>query len=364
MKAAILYEVDKPFVVEEIDKPRPREREVLVRMVATGLCHTDLSAANGSIPVPLPIVLGHEGAGIVDAVGEGVTRLRPGDHVILSVFPYCGNCEYCLKGKQYLCRTAAGSHFSGLMADGSRRLKGKNGQELNHFFAQSSFAEFAVVHENTAAKIREDAPLDKVCILGCGANTGIGSVLNTARVQAGETMAAFGCGGVGLSGIMAGKVAGAGKIIAVDIDDKKLSLARELGATHTINSAKMDPVKEIMEITELGVDYAFEYIGNTNVMTQAFDSTAPGGKTVIVGAGPVGSKLSIDNMALLTPKTIEGCVEGSVRPQVDFPRYVEMFMNKKLPIDRVITHTFPFKEINEAVQFMKSGEMVKGVLIF
>lgn len=364
MKAAVLYELNRPFVVEEIDKPVPREREVLVKIVATGLCHTDLSAANGTIPVPLPIVLGHEGAGIVEKVGPGVTKHRPGDHVILSVFSYCGNCNYCLTGRQYLCQVAASTFFSGILADGSRRLRKKDGQELSHFFAQSSFAEFAVVHENTAVKIREDAPLDKVCVLGCGATTGIGSVFNTACVQPGETMAVFGCGGVGLSGIMAAKVAGAGKIIAVDILDEKLVLARELGATHTINSSKKDPVREIRGITGLGVDYAFEYIGNTNVMAQAFDSTAPGGKTIIVGAGPAGSKLNIDNMALLTPKTIMGCVEGSVRPQVDFPRYVEMFMDNKIPLDRIITHTFPFEEINKALQFMKSGEMIKGVLLF
>ncbi|MFH0812967.1 MAG: Zn-dependent alcohol dehydrogenase [Pseudomonadota bacterium] len=364
MKAAVLYELNRPFVVEEIDEPIPHEREVLVKIVAAGLCHTDLSAANGTIPVPLPIVLGHEGAGIVEAVGERVTRLSPGDHVILTVFPYCGNCNYCLTGRQYLCQTAASTFFSGIMVDGSRRLKRKDGKELNHFFAQSSFAEFAVVHENTAVKIREDAPLDKVCILGCGASTGIGSVLNTARLQPGETLAVFGCGSVGLSGIMAAKVAGAGKIVAVDVVDKKLVLAKELGATHTVNSSKKDPVQEIKEITGLGTDYAVEYIGNTDVMAQAFDSTCPGGTTIIVGAGPFGSKLNIDNMTLLTPKTIMGCVEGSMRPQVDLPRYVEMFMDNKIPLGKIITHTFPLEEINEGFRLMKSGEMVKGVLIF
>ncbi len=364
MKAAILYQTKKPLVIEDIEVPEPEEGEVLVKLVATGVCHTDLHPIKGDFPVPLPIVLGHEGAGIVKKVGKGVTSVKPGDHVVLSVMPYCGRCRYCLIGKPYLCIVAWPTIFGGTLLNGAKRLRKKDGQELNHFFGQSSFAEYALVYETTVVKIRDDAPLDKVALFGCGVTTGVGAVVNTAKVEAGATVAIFGCGGVGLSGIMACKMVGAGKIIAVDVVDKKLEFAREFGATHTINASKEDPVQKIKELTVFGADYSFEFVGNVNVMAQAFDTTCPGGKTIIIGGAPVGQKVSLDAMSILTEKMLLGTAGGSLRPAIDIPRYVELYMEKKLDLDRLITKRFPLEEINKAFEAMEKGEVARSVIVF
>jgi len=289
MKAAILYEPKKALIIEDIPIPEPKDGEVLVKLAATGVCHTDLHPVKGDMPVPLPIVLGHEGAGIVEKTGKAVTTLKPGDHVVLSVMPYCGKCRSCLSGRPYLCEFGWQNVFGGTMLDGSRRLRKPDGVELSHFFCQSSFAEYAVVDERTAVKIRDDAPLDKVCVMGCGASTGIGTVVNTAKVEAGASVAVFGCGGVGLCAIMASRLVGAGKIIAVDVVEGKLDLASEFGATHTINARKENPVEKVREITLGGADYSMEFIGNVDAMAQAYDSTRPGGKAIVVGAAPVGT---------------------------------------------------------------------------
>jgi Zn-dependent alcohol dehydrogenase len=365
MKGAVLYQPKQPLVVEDIVVPDPHDDEVLVKVVATGVCHTDLHPIKGDMPIPLPTVLGHEGAGIVEKVGKGVTSVKPGDHVVLSVMPFCGKCRYCLIGKQYLCIMAWPTVFGGTLLNGSKRLKKKDGTELNYYFGQSSFADYALVHESTPVKVRDDAPLDKIAVLGCGATTGIGAVLNTANVQAGSSVAMFGCGGVGLSGIMAAKLVGAVKIIAVDVIDKKLEMARDFGATHTINSSKEDPVQKIKDLTGgFGADYSFEFIGNVNVMAQAFDATCPGGKTIIIGAAPVGQKVALDGMALLTEKTVVGTAGGSLRPGVDIPRYVDLYMEKKLDFDRLITRTYPLEDINKAFEAMEKGEVARSVIVF
>jgi S-(hydroxymethyl)glutathione dehydrogenase/alcohol dehydrogenase len=364
MKAAILYEINKPLVIEDIPIPQPRDNEVLVKIVATGVCHTDLHPIKGDLPVPLPIVLGHEGAGIVKKVGNGVKNLKEGDHVILPVMPFCGACPSCHMGKPYLCLTTAPLLFAGTMVDGTKRLFRENGEELNHFFCQSSFAEYAVADFRGAVKIREDAPLDKVAVFGCGATTGIGSIVNTAKVEAGARIAIFGCGGVGLSAIMAARMVGAGLIIAVDITESKLKMAQEFGAHITINGSNENPVERILEITNGGVDYAFEFIGNVNVMEQAYNSSRPGGMTVIIGSAPAGAKLSIDPAGLLYEKTIMGTIAGSFRAGIDIPRYVELYMQKKIDLDKLITNSFPLEEINQAFEVMKKGEVGRSVIVF
>jgi len=364
MKAAVLYELSKPVKVEEVTLDEPQANEVLVKVAATGVCHTDLHFIKGEMPQPLPVVLGHEGAGVVEKVGPGVTTLKPGDHVIMMVAYSCGKCRYCVSGQSAMCAEWLGYHMVGTLPSMSKRLK-KDGQELNHFFSQSSFAEYAVVHERTAIKVREDAPLDTVCLLGCGTSTGVGAVINTAGMKAGETIAIFGCGGVGLSSVMAAKLAGASKLIAVDTVDLKLEKAKELGADYVINAATENPQQRIMEITGGGADYSIEAIGNVNVMAQAFSSVHNGGVCVVAGMAPLGAMLSIAPYELLLGKTIRGCVQGHIVAPIDIPRYVDLFMAGKLPIDKLITKKFKgLEHINEALEDLEQGRVARAVIVF
>jgi len=364
MKAAILYQPKSPLKIEDIEIPQPSDDEVLVKVKAVGVCHTDFHPIKGDMPLPMPVILGHEGAGIVEKVGARITTLKPGDHVILSVMPSCGKCRYCAVGKPFLCEKAGPLIFTGTMLDGTTRLKKKDGQTLYHFFAQSSFAEYCVVNESTAVKVRDDIPLEEIATLGCGATTGIGAIVNTAQVEAGASVAIFGCGGVGLSAIMAAKMVGAGKIIAVDILDNKLDMAKEFGATHPINSSKEDPAEKIKQITGGGCDYALEVIGNVNVMAQAYDSIRPGGKLVIVGAAPVGAKVSFDAFTLLFGKTIVGTAGGHLRPSIDIPRYVELYAEGKLPLNKLVSRKLPLEEINKAFEAMEKGEVARSIIVF
>jgi len=371
MKAAVLYELGKPIKVEEVTLDEPQANEVLVKVAATGVCHTDLHFIKGDMPQPLPVVLGHEGAGVVEKVGPGVTTLKPGDHVIMMVAYSCGKCRYCIEGQPAMCQEWLGYHMIGTLPSGTKRLH-KGDQELSHFFSQSSFAEYAVVHEKTAIKIREDAPFDVVCTLGCGTSTGIGSVINTAGLRAGQTIAVFGCGGVGLSALMAAKLSGAAQIIAVDVNDMKLQKAKELGAEHVINASQEDPVQRIMAIaggglsySGGGVDCAIESTANVNVMAQAFSSVHNGGVCVVVGMAPLGSILSIEPWQLLLGKTLKGCVQGHIRAQLDIPRYVDLYMAGKLPIDKLISKRYKGLEtINEVIADFESGKVVRGVVVF
>jgi S-(hydroxymethyl)glutathione dehydrogenase/alcohol dehydrogenase len=362
MKAAVLYEVGKPVKVEEITLDEPQANEVLVKVAATGVCHTDLHFIKGDMPQPLPVVLGHEGAGVVEKVGPGVTTLKPGDHVIMMVAYSCGKCRYCVSGKPAMCAEWLGYHMMGTLPSMTKRLK-KDGQELNHFFSQSSFAQYAVVHERTAIKIREDAPLDVVCLLGCGTSTGVGAVINTAGLRAGESIAIFGCGGVGLSAVMAAKLAGAGKLIAVDTVDMKLEKAKELGADYVVNASQENPQQKIMEITGGGADYTIECIGNVNVMSQAFSSIHNGGKCVVAGMAPLGAMLTIAPYELLLGKTILGCVQGDIRASIDIPRYVDLFMAGKLPVDKLVTKKFKgLEHINEALDDLEAARVARSVI--
>jgi Zn-dependent alcohol dehydrogenase len=363
MKAAVMREQNKPLAIEEVEIQGPKAGEVLVKVKAVGICHSDFHPIKGDMPVPLPIILGHEGAGIVEQNGPGVTTVQKGDHIVMAVLSSCGKCTPCIIGRPYNCETIWPIMFSGTMPDGTRRLKDKAGNEINHFFCQSSFAEYCIISEGSAVKIDEDIPLEKVAVLGCGATTGIGAVLNTARVEAGSRVAIFGCGGVGLSSVMAAKLAGASKIIAIDIRDNKLKMARGFGATHTINSTRENPVEKIQELTGGGSDYSFEAIGDVGIIAQAFDAIRPGGMTVVVGAPPVGIKVSIDPWAFIMEKVLTGSAAGSLRPQVDIPRYVELFKAGKLPLDRLVSKTFSLEKINDAFDAMNKGEVARSVLL-
>jgi len=363
MKAAVMYENNKPLQVEEVTLDEPQSQEVLVKMVATGVCHTDLHFIKGEMPCAMPVVLGHEGAGIVEKVGPGVTTLQPGDHVVLMVAWSCGKCRYCVSGRPAMCPEWLGYNMMGTLPSGTKRLH-RGDQELNHFFSQSSFAEYAVVHERTAIKVREDAPLDEVCLLGCGTTTGIGAVINTAGIRAGESIVIYGCGGVGLSAVIGANLAGAGKLIAVDTLNMKLEKAKELGADYVINASQEDPVQRVMEITGGGADYALECIGNVNVMAQAFASIHSGGKCVVVGMASLGSMMNIATFEFLLGKTITGSVQGDIRASIDVPQYVDLFMAGKLPIDKLISRYYGLDEINEAMEALEKGQVIRSIIRF
>jgi S-(hydroxymethyl)glutathione dehydrogenase/alcohol dehydrogenase len=367
MKAAILEELNKPLKIEEVELDAPKDKEVLVKVMATGVCHTDIHCIKGDLATPLPVVLGHEGAGIVEKVGNSVTTVQPGDKVILTVAPYCGKCPACMMGVPTSCENyPQTAMLMGSMPDGTKRMRRKNGQELSHFMAQSSFAEYAVVDESATVKVRDDAPLDVVCLLGCGVSTGIGAVINKARVRAGSSVAVFGCGGVGLATIMAAKLVGAQQIIAVDMLDRKLGFAKELGATDLINASKDDPVTKIAEIAAGGVDYAFEAIGNPTAMTQAFHSVyaRPGGMAVVLGLAPIGATFSIEAWRFMREVVVTGCTAGSIRPQIDIPRYVDLFMAGKLPLDKLVSARYPLQKINNAIEDTLEGRIMRGVITF
>jgi S-(hydroxymethyl)glutathione dehydrogenase/alcohol dehydrogenase len=367
IKAAVLEELNKPLKIEQVELDDPRDREVLVKLVATSVCHTDIHCIKGDLATPPPVVLGHEGAGIVEKVGNAVTTVQPGDKVILTVAPYCGKCPACMMGVPTSCENyPQTAMLMGSMPDGTKRLKRKNGEELSHFMAQSSFAEYAVVDESATVKVREDAPLDVVCLLGCGASTGIGAVINKARVKAGSSVAVFGCGGVGLATIMTAKLVGARQIIAVDMLDKKLEFAEELGATDLVNASKDDPVAKIAELSAGGVDYAFEAIGNPAAMTQAFHSVyaRPGGMAIILGLAPIGASFPIEAWRFMREVTITGCTAGSMKPQIDIPHYVDLFMAGKLPLDRLISARYSLNQINKAIKDTIDGKIMRGVITF
>jgi len=363
MKAAILYEPNAPLKVERVTLDEPQANEVLVKLVATGVCHSDLHFMKGEMPAPMPVVPGHEGAGIVEKVGPGVTTLQPGDHVVMMVSFSCGKCRFCVEGKPTQCVENLPIMSMATLPGGATRLH-KGEQQLNHLFGLASYAEYAVVHERSCVKVREDAPLDVVCLLGCGTSTGIGAAINTAGIKPGESIAIFGCGGVGLSAVMGAKLAGAGKIIAVDTLSRKLNMAKKLGADYVINAKKEDPIMKVMELTGAGADYALECIGNVNVMTQAFASIRFGGKFIVVGMAPLGTMLSIAPFEFLLGKTITGTVQGDIKAQIDIPRYIDLYMNGKLPIDKLITKSYSLDEINEAFEALAKGEIIRSVIKF
>jgi S-(hydroxymethyl)glutathione dehydrogenase/alcohol dehydrogenase len=354
MKAAVLYEVNKPLVIEEIDIDEPGPGRVMVKTVSAGVCHSDLHQIEGLWPIDLPVVLGHEGAGIVERVGEGVTYVQPGDHVVMNFIPFCGICRYCQSGRPVLCTQGRGS---------AEHLH-KGGQSINVFLSVSSFAERMVAPENALVRVREDAPLDKLSIMGCAVATGVGAVLNTAKVEAGSSVAVIGIGGVGLNVVQGAALAAADPIIAIDVLEQKLEMAQQFGATHLINASKEDPVKAVRALTGGGADYAFEVIGNPEAISQAFDMVHPGSEAIMVGVSPFGSKTSVDTRGLLNEKVLRGCLYGSIRPRVDIPRFIDLYMAGKLKLDELVSRAYPLEGINEAFAAMKAGEVARSVVVF
>lgn len=365
MRAAVLYEAQTPMAIEEVSLDGPQDDEVLVQVRATGACHSDYHVIDGSwhgAGFPFPVILGHEAAGVVEKVGADVRSVKPGDHVILSFAPNCGRCRMCTIGQPHLCSGMRAT--PGTFPDGTRRHR-KAELEINCFGrGMSSFAEYSVVHQSAAIKITPDMPMEGAALIGCAVMTGVGAVLNTARVEPGSSVAVFATGGVGLSVVQGAVLANASKIIAVDVRDNKLDYARSVGATHAINSRTQDPVAAIKELTDgLGVDYAFDAIGDSAVSRACYDAVRRGGTAVIVGMAPTGSEISIPSSIAGEEKIVKGCFYGSSRPAVDFPRLVDFYLRGVLPLDRMITRTYPLGEINAAFDALGRGDNARGILL-
>jgi S-(hydroxymethyl)glutathione dehydrogenase/alcohol dehydrogenase len=366
MRAAVLYEANKPMVVEEVSLDGPRDDEVLVRVGATGACHSDYHVLDGSWhgpAYPMPIILGHEAAGTVEKVGAGISNLAPGDKVILSFSPSCGRCRMCTIGQPHLCNGFP-RRKPGHFVDGTRRHR-KGDTEINCFGGgMSSFAELALVHHSCAVKINPEMPMTGAALIGCAVMTGVGAVLNTAKVEPGATVAVFATGGVGLSAVQGAVLANASKIIAVDLLDNKLEFAKQMGATHTINNKDGEAVAEIKELTDgLGVDYAFDAIGNPKVSRACYDAVRRGGTAVIVGMAPTGAEISIPATIPGDEKTVKGCFYGSTRPAVDFPRLVDFYMQGRLKLDKMVTRTYSLDEINESFEALGRGDNARGLIL-
>ena len=366
-RAAIAFEAGKPLEIAEIDVQGPQAGEVLIRMVATGVCHTDAYTLSGDDPEGIfPSVLGHEGGAVVEEIGTGVTSLKPGDHVIPLYTAECKECKFCLSGKTNLCQAVRATQGKGLMPDGTTRFS-LNGKPIYHYMGTSTFSEYSVVPEISLAKINPSAPLDKVCLLGCGVTTGIGAVLNTAKVQAGDTVAVFGLGGIGLSVVQGAVMAKASRIIVIDINEDKFEMAKMLGATDFVNPKNYsDPIQDvIVDLTDGGVDYSFECIGNVDVMRSALECCHKGwGESVIVGVAGAGKEISTRPFQLVTGRVWRGTAFGGVKGRTELPDYVENYMNGKIIIDPMVTHTMGLEDINKAFDLMHAGESIRSVVIF
>jgi S-(hydroxymethyl)glutathione dehydrogenase / alcohol dehydrogenase len=358
MKAAVLRAVNTPLKIEDLEVDAPGSREVMVKVKAVGLCHLEVHVYKGLMPAPLPTTLGHEGAGIVEEVGPEVKGLKKGDPVVFFIAPSCNRCDMCLSGKPWRCRKTEISRRTGGLLDGTSRLHTRSGENIHQLWGQGSMAEYVVVDDTNAIKIRGDAPLDKACLLSCGASTGIGTVVNVAAARPGDSIAIFGCGGVGMAAIMGAKMAGAYPIIAVDIAEEKLQYAKQLGASCVINSKKTDPVKEIMKATDsFGVKYAIEAVGSAALARQAIDSVGDDGTFIQVGGTPMGEMLEIDPGTLFR-KTLTGSSGGRVVPAVDIPKYLQLYMCGQLPLDRLISRTYTLGEINKAIDDLANGRIL------
>jgi S-(hydroxymethyl)glutathione dehydrogenase/alcohol dehydrogenase len=366
VKAAIAFEAAKPLVVDEVDLEGPKQGEVLVRLAATGVCHTDAYTLSGKDPEGLfPTVLGHEGAGVVEEVGAGVGSVAPGDHVVPLYMPECRQCKFCLSGKTNLCITLREKQGQGLMPDGASRLS-HGGKPLHHYMGTSTFAERTVLPEIALAKIRSDAPLDKVCLFGCAVSTGIGAVLYTAKVESGSKVAVFGLGGVGLSVIQGAVLAGAEQIIAIDTNASKFEMARQFGATHTLNPGETsDPVEAVLELSEGGVDYSFECIGNVEVMGQALQVAHRGwGESIIIGVAGAGQEIHARPFLLVTGRSWRGSAFGGVKGRTQVPKFVDQYMTGRIKLDEYVTVTMPLDEINTAFEKMHAGEVIRSVITY
>ena len=359
MKAAVLREVRKPLTIEEVQINKPGPREVLIRTVAAGVCHSDLHFVEGLYPYPLPAVIGHESAGIVEQVGSEVRSVKPGDHVITCLSAFCGRCEHCITGHLSRCVSPDTKREAG----DEPRLVETHGP-MNQFLNLSSFAEMMLIHENACVSIRKDMPLDLAALIGCSVVTGYGAVTHTSGVRPGETVAVIGCGGIGLAAINAAAIAGAGRIIAIDMVGSKLNLARHFGATDVVNPKDGDPVAQVMELTKGGVHHAFEAVGLKQTAEQSFRMLARGGTANIIGMIPVGVHIELHGAEFLGEKRIQGSVMGSNRFPVDMPRLVDFYMAGKLKLDERISQRVKLAQVNEALQELKSGELARSVIMF
>ena len=366
-RAAIAWEAGKPLEIEEIDLASPKAGEALVRIVATGVCHTDAYTLSGKDPEGLfPAILGHEGGGIVEEIGPDVTSVKPGDHVIPLYVPECRACKFCLSGKTNLCQAVRATQGKGLMPDGTSRFS-KNGETLYHYMGTSTFSEYTVVPEIALAKINPEAPLEKVCLLGCGITTGIGAVLNTAKVEPGSTVVVFGLGGVGLSVVQGAVMAKAERIIAVDINPTKFELAQQLGATECINPKDYDaPIQQvIIEATDGGADYSFECVGNVNLMRAALECCHKGwGESTIIGVAGGGEEISTRPFQLVTGRVWRGSAFGGVKGRSQLPGYIERYLSGEIKIDPLITQNMPLEEINTAFDLMHEGKSIRSIVVY
>lgn len=366
-RAAVAWGPGQPLKIEEVDLMPPQKGEVLVRIVATGVCHTDAYTLSGQDSEgKFPCILGHEGGGVVEAIGEGVTSVAVGDHVIPLYTPECGKCKFCLSGKTNLCQAIRATQGQGLMPDGTTRFS-IDGQPIYHYMGTSTFSEYTVLPEISLAKINKAAPLEKVCLLGCGVTTGMGAVMNTAKVKEGDTVAVFGLGGIGLSAIIGAVMAKASRIIAIDINESKFDIARQLGATDVINPKNFDkPIQDvIVEMTDGGVDFSFECIGNVNVMRSALECCHKGwGESVIIGVAPAGAEISTRPFQLVTGRVWRGTAFGGVKGRSELPDYVERYLKGEFELDTFITHTMPLEQINEAFDLMHEGKSIRTVIHF
>ena len=366
-RAAVAWEAGKPLSIEEVDVAGPKEGEVLVRLVATGVCHTDAFTLSGEDPEgAFPAILGHEGGGVVEEVGVGVSSVKPGDHVIPLYTPECGECNFCTSGKTKLCQAIRVTQGQGVMPDGGSRFS-LNGKDILHFMGTSTFSEYTVLPEIAVAKVSKDAPLEKVCLLGCGITTGIGAVINTAKVEPGSTVAVFGLGGVGLSVIQGAVMAKAGRILAIDINAEKEEIARQLGATDFVNPKDYDdPIQDVVvELTGGGVDYSFEAIGNANLMRAALECCHKGwGESTIIGVAGAGQEISTRPFQLVTGRVWRGTAFGGIKGRSQLPGMVDQYLSGDIKVDEMITHTMGLEDINKAFDLMHEGESIRSVIHF
>lgn len=366
-KAAVAWGPNQPLVIEEVDVMLPKDNEVLVRIIASGVCHTDAYTLSGADPEGIfPTILGHEGGGIVEQVGKNVSSVAVGDHVIPLYTPECRECKFCLSGKTNLCQKIRATQGQGLMPDGTTRFY-KDGKPIFHYMGCSTFSEYTVLPEISLAKVNPEASLKEVCLLGCGVTTGMGAVTNTAKVKAGDSVAIFGLGGIGLSAVIGAQMANAGRIIAIDINESKFELARKLGATDCINPKNYDkPIQDvILELTDGGVDFSFECIGNVNVMRSALECCHKGwGESVIIGVAGAGEEISTRPFQLVTGRVWRGTAFGGVKGRTELPDYVERYMAGEFALNDFITHTMPLESINQAFDLMHEGKSIRSVVHF
>ncbi|MEO1402608.1 MAG: S-(hydroxymethyl)glutathione dehydrogenase/class III alcohol dehydrogenase [Cyanobacteria bacterium J06635_1] len=367
VKAAVAFEAGQPLSIETVQLEGPQAGEVLVEIKATGICHTDAYTLSGKDSEGLfPSILGHEGAGVVVEIGPGVTSVKPGDHVIPLYTAECRNCKFCLSQKTNLCQAVRATQGRGVMPDGTSRFK-LNGKPLYHYMGTSTFSNYTVLPEISVAKIREDAPFDKVCYIGCGVTTGIGAVIYTAKVEPGANVIVFGLGGIGLNVIQGCRMVGADKIIGVDLNPRKKALAEKFGMTHFVNPSEVegDLVPYLVDLTDGGADYTFECIGNVNVMRQALESCHKGwGESVIIGVAAAGQEISTRPFQLVTGRVWRGSAFGGARGRTDVPKIVDWYMEGKINIDDLITHTMPLDQINDAFDLMHAGESIRSVVLY